>query len=174
MCRLPRTPSTRPWMCRSEEVERFVQIYTKYFGRVKYEDTDVLHFQNGLFGFEDEKRFLLLPFAGGGGALLCFQSVVTPGLAFVAMNPFSLKPDYAPLLSEEDLNVMGVTRSQELCYYTLCVVRSPVSHSTVNLKCPVAVNEETRRAVQVILETPEYGMRHPLSEFSRKEESGQC
>ena len=36
-------------------------------------------------------------------SMACFQSAVTPGLAFVAMNPFSLKPDYAPVLAPGEL-----------------------------------------------------------------------
>ena len=60
---------------------------------------------------------------------------------------------------------MGVKESTELCYYVLCVVKNPVAASTVNLKCPVVVNIDTRRCMQVILDGDEYGMRHMLSEF---------
>ncbi len=147
---------------------------TKYFGQVEYQEADVLRFQNGLFGFEEEQRFLLLPFAGSAGTLLCFQSLATPGLAFVAMNPFSLKPDYVPVLPLPELEALGVKQSQELCWYVLCVVRSPVSESTVNLKCPVAVNEDTGAAAQVILDAEGYEMRHPLSGFGRKEGDRVC
>lgn len=146
---------------------------TKYFGQVEYCAEEVLRFPNGLFGFEEERDFLLLPFAGSAGTLLCFQSLATPGLAFVAMNPFSLKPDYAPVCPPPELEQLGAARSQDLCWYAFCVVRSPVSRSTVNLKCPIAVNENTGTAVQVILEDGRYEMRHPLSEF-REEESGIC
>ena len=92
-----------------------MQLSTKYFGQIDYEPQDSLSFPNGLFGFEEEKQFLLLPFHGSDGNLLCFQSVRTPSLAFVAMNPFSLKPDYTPVLSEEELFLMGAKESTELC-----------------------------------------------------------
>jgi len=144
---------------------------TKYFGRIDCPEEDKLHFPEGLFGFEEEKEFFLLPFEGSEDTLLCFQSAVTPGLAFVAVNPFSLKPDYAPVLSPGELKALGVERSEELCFYTLCVVRSPVGDSTVNLRCPVAINDRTRQAVQVILEEGAYHMHHLLSEFGRKEEA---
>ncbi len=139
---------------------------TKYFGEIEYEQTDVLHFARGIFAFEDEHEFLLLPFADSDGALLCLQSLQTPSLAFVLMNPFSLKPDYAPVLQPEELKGLGVEDSRELCFYTMCVVKSPVAESTLNLKCPVAVNDETGQAMQVILEGNEYGMRHLLSDFA--------
>lgn len=147
---------------------------TKYFGPVEYRENDVIHFAAGLFGFEEERRFLLLPFAGSGGALVCLQSLETPGLAFVAMNPFSLLPAYAPQLQAQELRALGVSRSEELCFYVLCVVRDPVAESTVNLKCPVAINDGTREAAQVILEAPEYQMRHRLSGFGRGEVREEC
>ncbi len=129
------------------------------------EQEDVLRFPRGLFAFEEEKEFLLLPFSGSDGTLLCLQSLQTPELAFVCMNPFSLSGDYAPQLQPEELKALGVKDSRELCYYVLCVVKNPVSSSTVNLKCPVAIHDETRQGMQVILEEGEYGMRHLLSEF---------
>lgn len=143
---------------------------TKYFGEIDCPEENKLCFPEGLFGFEEEKEFFLLPFEGGEGTLLCFQSAATPGLAFVAMNPFSLKPDYAPVLADKELEALGVERSEDLCFYTLCAVREPVGDSTVNLRCPVAVNDQARKAMQVILEEGSYHMRHLLSEFGRKEE----
>ena len=37
--------------------------------------------------------------------------------------------------------------------------------STLNFKCPVVVNPDSRRAIQVILESDAYHMRHRLAEF---------
>lgn len=143
-----------------------MQLNTKYFGPIDYEPEDVLSFPNGLFGFDTETAFLLLPFEGSDGNLLCFQSVQTPSLAFVAMNPFALCPTYAPVLTPEELGFLGVQTSEELGYYVLCVVREPVSESTVNLRCPIVIHPEQKTAIQVILEGTEYHMRHRLGDFS--------
>ena len=151
-----------------------MRLSTKYFGEIDCPEEEKLCFSEGLFGFEEEKEFFLLPFEGGEGSLLCFQSAATPQLAFVAMNPFSLMPDYAPVLTPGELKAMEVERSEELCFYALCVVRNPVGESTVNLRCPVALNDRTREAVQVILETEQYLMHHPLTEFERGGEAQVC
>ena len=151
-----------------------MELNTKYFGRIDCDPGEVLNFPNGLFGFEEEKRFLLLPFQGSMGNLVCFQSAATPALAFVAMNPFSLDPEYDPRLSEEELYLMGVKSCGELSCYVLCAVREPVSESTVNLKCPALVNDRLRRAAQVILETGDYHMRHRLAEFREKGAGTPC
>ena len=142
-----------------------MKLSTKYFGEIDFEREDVLSFPKGLFAFEEEKEFLLLPFSGSDGTLLCLQSVETPELAFVCINPFSFNGGYAPVLQPEELKVMGVEDSRELCYSVLCVVKNPVSSSTVNLTCPIAIHDETRQGMQVILEGTDYGMRHLLSEF---------
>lgn len=149
-------------------------MQTKYFGELECPEEELIRFPRGLFGFEEERSFFLLPFQGSGGSLLCFQSARTPHLAFVAMNPFSLKPDYAPRLTTPELKAMGVERSEDLCFYALCVVRSPVAESTVNLRCPVAVNDRKGLAMQVILDDGQYHMRHLLSEFGGRKGEGQC
>lgn len=148
-----------------------MKLSTKYFGEIDYSAEDVIRFPQGIFAFEEEKEFLLLPFSGSDGTLLCLQSVATPQLAFVVMNPFALHLAYTPVLQEEELAGLGVKDSRELCYYVLCVVKNPVSTSTVNMKCPVVINDETQTGAQVILETDKYGMRHLLSEFQAEEES---
>jgi len=149
-----------------------LKLQSKYFGEIEYEAGDVLRFPAGLFGFEEEREFLLLPFEGSGGSMLCLQSVGTPALAFVVLDPFTLDPGYAPELEKADLEQLGVKEAGELGFYVLCAVKNPVSESTVNLKCPLVIHPETRQARQVIMER--YEMRHPLAGFRRGEEAASC
>lgn len=150
---------------------------TKYFGEVEYTEEDVLHFVRGMFGFEDEKRFLVLPFSEDR-KLLCLQSLDTPALAFVMIDPFTLHTAYAPVLQPEELKLLQVDDSHDLFFYALCAVKEPISNSTVNLKCPIAIHDEARVAMQVILEDNTFGMRHLLSEFetqsSEEQEEPPC
>lgn len=151
-----------------------MQTNTKYFGLIEYEQEDVLRFDLGLFGFEDEKQFILLPFGEEHGALLCLQSLTTPLLAFMVMNPFFIYPEYAPTLQQDELEKMQVQTSHDLCYYVMCVVRNPVDQSTVNLKCPIVIDEKSSRAMQVILDTQQYQMRQPLAKLPKEEGEATC
>ncbi len=151
-----------------------MKLQTKYFGEIEYDADDILTFPNGLYGFDEEREFLLIPFEGGEGSLLCLQSRKTPTLAFILMDPFALQPDYAPVLQRAELSALGVKDSGDLCYYVMCVVKQPVGDSTVNLKCPVAINPTTRVSVQVILDSPEYGMRHLLSKLKHGKGAIEC
>ena len=151
-----------------------MKLQTKYFGEIEYDADDLLTFPSGLYGFDDEHEFLLIPFEGSEGSLLCLQSRATPSLAFILMDPFSLQPDYVPVLQKAELSALGVKDSGDLCYYVMCVVKQPVGDSTVNLKCPVAINPNTRVSVQVILESEEYGMRHLLSRLKNGKGAIEC
>lgn len=151
-----------------------MELQTRLFGAISYEPEEVIAFPGGMPSFEEEHAFLLLPIQGGSGEMLCLQSISTPDLAFILMDPFFLLPDYAPVLRDSELAELGAEKSEDLCYYVLCAMKRPVSQSTVNLKCPVALNPEKRLACQVILETDAYGMRHLLSEFSHSEEGASC
>lgn len=142
-----------------------MKLQTKFFGEIEYDADDCFSFPNGLYAFEDEKEFLLIPFEDSQSSLLCLQSIKTPALAFLLMDPFALKSDYEPVLQAAELSALGVEDSGELCYYVMCVLKQPVGDSTLNLKCPVAINPTTRVATQVILETNQYEMRHLLSQF---------
>lgn len=151
-----------------------MKLRTKYFGEIEYDADDVLSFPNGLYGFDDEHEFLLIPFEGSEGTLLCLQSKKTSALAFILMDPFALQPDYTPALQRAELSALGVRDSGDLCYYVMCVVKQPVSDSTVNLKCPVAINPDTRVCVQVILDSEEYQMRHLLSSLKNGKGAIEC
>ncbi len=141
---------------------------TKYFGELEYTKEETITFPKGLFGFEEEQSFLLLPFSNAG-TLFSLQSVKTPDLAFTLMHPFSLAPDYAPVLQTEELKALGVENSEDLYYYVMCTVKEPVGESTINMKCPLAVNPDTRIGMQAILDDDAWEMRHKLIEFERQE-----
>ena len=109
-----------------------MKLQTKYFGEIDYESSEVIRFPTGMFGFDDEHDFLLLPFEGSGHSMLCLQSIATPALAFILLDPFSLCPDYTPVLRKTELELFAVEDTGALCFYVLCAVKNPVAASTVN------------------------------------------
>lgn len=142
---------------------------TMYFGEIKYTKKELITFKEGLFGFESQKDFLPIPFEAEDDAVLCLQSVAQRDVSFIVMNPFRLDPEYSPALRPEDYTRLGTKDEEKLSYYVICVIWDTPEESTVNLKCPVVVNSDTRQAVQVILEDDRYRFRHSLSEFAGKE-----
>lgn len=151
-----------------------MKLQTKYFGVIDYQEQECLSFPAGLFGFEDETSFLLIPFEGSGHGMLCLQSTRTPGLAFVLLDPFCLAEDYSPVLQPQELSLMEASDIHELCFYVLCAVKEPVGESTVNLRCPVVVQPKTHQARQIIMDTQRYTMRHTLGQLRQSEGAAVC
>ena len=135
-----------------------------------YAEDELIYFPEGLFGFEQYKRFAPLPVEEDSDAILCLQSAEDEDLSFIIMNPFYLEDGYHPELTPKDYERLGTDDGGQISFYVICVIGESPEKSTVNLKCPIAVNTVSRRALQVILESEEYYMRHALSEFQKREE----
>lgn len=142
-------------------------IQTDY-GIVEYVPEDLVEFSDGIFGFQKLTRFLLLRIGESeeDDSMLLMVSVEDPNVIFVLINPFSLCPDYSPVLTPEELVCLNASDSGELSYYVICVVKNDYLENTVNLKCPLVINPQTRKGIQIILQKTSYDYRHKLSSFS--------
>ena len=143
-----------------------MEISTKYFDRVSVSEKNVIRFENGMFGFENLKEYILISFEPGSDNLMCLQSTQDSELAFILMNPFNLKKDYEPVLADSDIRDLGITEATRgVFYYAVCVVKDDVSEITVNLKCPVVINPDNQAAKQLILDDERYSFRHSLQQL---------
>ena len=143
-----------------------MEISTKYFDTVSVSEKDIIRFQNGLFGFESLKEYVLISFEPGSDSLMCLQSTQDSELAFILMNPFNLKRDYDPALTDSDMKDLGITDDTEgVFYYAICVVKDNIADSTLNLKCPVVINPDNQAAKQLILDDERYSFRHSLQQL---------
>lgn len=148
-----------------------MDINTQYFGTISCSEEELIHFPDGFFGFADLRDYVPLAFQDGSDALICLQSVEECNVSFILMNPFLLYADYSPVLPEEDKTLItGLPDEDAVSYYVICVIHDSMDESTVNLKCPIAVNTKTREARQVILDNPLYKFRHPIRDFVKKED----
>ncbi len=143
------------------------------YGDIQYEKDDLILFPDGLFGFPDLTEYLLICLDEDDSSLLVLQSVQKPEISFAVMNPVLLCPDYSPVLTPEELFSLGVEDSGELSYYVVCVVKKDLCDSMVNLKCPLTINPETLKGMQVILEGSQYQFRHRIGDFLQDSENSE-
>lgn len=117
-----------------------------------YEDRDLLAFSEGLIGFPEMRRAVLIPLAGCE-PFCWLASVEDEKARFIVVNPQQIFADYQPDLETSEFEVQ-----------TLAIVKvsSDWRKTTVNLRAPIFVNPETRRAAQIILDKTEYGLAETL------------
>lgn len=146
-----------------------MEISTKYFNEVAISKDSILKFENGILGFEKFKDYVMINFELGSDDLMCLQSLDEKELAFVLVNPFNLKPDYSPSLTEEDVEELEISDSTEGVFcYAICTVKDNITENTVNLKSPIIVNPENMKAKQIVLENNEYAVRHQFKQFKNE------
>lgn len=147
-----------------------MNISTKYFDDVSISEQDIIYFKEGIFGFENFKKYTIIEFESGSDNILCLQSIDDEELAFVLMNPFNLMADYNPQLSDSDIEDLAIDENTEgVLYYVICVVKDTISESTVNMKCPIVINPKSNMAKQIILDSEEYTFKHELKQFAEGE-----
>ena len=91
-----------------------MKIQTKVFGEIEISEDKVITFVNGIVGFPELKRFVLLhdEEKGTGAGIRFLQSIDEPGFAMPVMDPLVVKPDYDPRVSDDLLAQLGKISSE--------------------------------------------------------------
>jgi len=137
-----------------------MKLNTKFFGEMDYEKEEIIRFPEGLFGFENEKEYLLIRFDDEDDTLLSLQSVNTPTLAFIVVNPFRIMSDYEPYVPDSDMEFLKVNNQELVAIYSIAVIGAELGDTTVNLKAPLVIDPATRTGRQVILDDTRYSFKH--------------
>ncbi|HOV15642.1 MAG TPA: flagellar assembly protein FliW, partial [Spirochaetota bacterium] len=80
-----------------------MKIKTKAFGEIEVSDKQKLYFKNGIFGFEDIQKFVLLD-GGSGSPFYWLQSEEYSEIAFLIVEPKLIVSDYKLEINKDDIN----------------------------------------------------------------------
>jgi len=140
-----------------------MKINTSRFGAVEVAESDIIHFSDGLLGFESLKRFFIVDPADET-LILWLQSADAADVAFPILEPKLFKPDYKVRLSANELRVLRIdsTKSKETLVYCILTIPADVAAMTANLKAPIVINTDSQLARQVVLQENEYSVKFPV------------
>ncbi|WP_432830345.1 flagellar assembly protein FliW [Dactylosporangium sp. CA-092794] len=111
----------------------------------------VIDFVAPMPGFPDERRFVLVRL-DDAGVLYALTSVDAPGLRFLVVPPAQFFPDYAPEIDDETLAALGVTDQADLLVLLVVTAgETGAEDATANLMAPIVLDQNSRRAVQLVL-----------------------
>jgi len=138
-----------------------MNIETKNFGLVSYNEEDVLHFGDGIPGFEGLKSFILLsideytPFKW-------LQSLDDKDIAFVIIDPKAIVKDYKVELDEETVKLLEIKDLNHILVFAIVVIPEEIEKMTANLKAPIIINAENNKGMQILLDNDDYMIKHPI------------
>jgi flagellar assembly factor FliW len=133
------------------------QVETEYFGTTTY---------------RDEKRFVPIE-SPQHSPLLFLQSMIQPGLCFLALPIQVVDAEYRLSVSREDLVLLELPLDRqpllesEVAVLVLLSLHDGLS-TTANLMAPIVVNLKTRRGLQAIRQDSIYSHQYPIARVREK------
>lgn len=136
-------------------------VETMVMGTVEYEDKDIIHFRNGIPGFEEVHQYLLLmpdpklPFS-------FLQALEPAELHFLLADPFHFFPEYTVDISDQVQKELGLETEADVALYCVVTASGEIEKATANLLAPIVMNRRTLDGKQLVLQNTGYTTRHSL------------
>lgn len=127
---------------------------TRLFGEIEIDESKIITFEDGIIGFPDMKKFTLIfdEEKEGRPSISWLQSMDEPEIAFPVMDPLFVCEAYNPSVEEELLKNLGTIKEDNLYVLVTVTVPQDIKELAVNLKAPIVINTDTRKASQIIVE----------------------
>ena len=139
-------------------------LHTTRFGQIEVPDDRIIEMPEGILGFAQERRFVLLEHDSEGTPFKWLQAADNPNLAFIVMDPHLVVADYQVEFDKEAQRILG-PQPDRADLAVMAIVNIPHDRPiemTVNLRAPVVVHCEKRLGCQLVLPNEDYPIRHRL------------
>ena len=146
-----------------------MKLLTKYHGEQVIEENEIIAFEEGIPGFPDEKKFVLIRLTDDQ-SFFVLQSVTTSSLAFIVTSPFLTYPNYEFKVDDEIVASLGLTE-EYLNVFSIVTAKDAFEESTINLQAPLIIDTKKGKGKQIILNQTNYQTRTPL--FPKVESKGE-
>jgi len=142
-----------------------LKVNTNRFGVITISAEEIITFPEGLLGFRDHKRYILLE-SEETAPFKWLQSVDEGWLGFVVIEPLFLVDEYDVEISEECASELKLVSPSDAVICAIVTVAENPKDATANLQAPIIVNPAFRIAKQIILMNSPYNIRHPILELT--------
>lgn len=152
-----------------------MNITTKLFGEIEVDESKLITFASGIIGFPELKDFLLIHDNDSNGNIKWLQSIQEPAFAMPVINPLDVMDSYNPQVEDEFIKPLGITDESDMLVLVTITVPKKIEEMSVNLRAPIIISGETRKANQIIVDQDEYPVKYPIYEILKaaKERAGE-
>lgn len=135
-----------------------MKINTLRFGTVEIDKSEIIIVPEGIIGFPDIKRYVILDM-GKDTPFKLFQAIDEPTVGFVIIDPILFKPDYKVKIRKEDLYSLSAENLNEIVTAVIVTIPEDLYKMTANLRGPLLINLKSRLARQLVLSDDTYNTR---------------
>jgi len=144
-----------------------MQLNTVHFGEIEYSEDEVIYFPEGIPGFEDTKKYILIGNESDDAVFFWLQSVDAPELCFVVTDPFMIYDGYGVDVEDEDVELLELTDPKKVLTLTIVVIPENINEIRVNLKAPILINMEKKLGKQIIQKNDNFPVRYYLNKSNQ-------
>ena len=138
-----------------------MKVKTTRFGELEVNPTDLVTFAEGLFGFENLKKYFVVD-PGDSTLILWLQSTEDEKVAFPVIEPKIFKPDYIAKLLPADLNGLDLETLTSAKLYSILTIPGNVTEMSANLKAPIVINSSKKIGKQIVLQDSKLSVKHEM------------
>ena len=139
-----------------------MKIKTAKLGEIEIDENNIISFNPGLLAFEDLSSYALLDI-NETPDFKWLQSLQNHDLAFLLVDPFTIKGDYTVELNDDIVAKLEIAVPEDVLVYSIVTVpASGLKNATTNLVGPLVINWTRKKAQQVIFEKENEFIRYPL------------
>ncbi|MDX2055327.1 MAG: flagellar assembly protein FliW [Polyangiaceae bacterium] len=138
-----------------------MNIISKRFGKVSFEEDAVINFPHGIIGFPEAKKYILLG-QGESGVVGWLQSVDAPEIALPVASAHAFPAPYPDVPLTDAMLAAGMEAPGENVAVLAVIIATPAQEPTVNLLAPIVIDADTRQGAQVILQGSRFSTRELL------------
>lgn len=135
-------------------------INTMYFGEVEVDENSIINFEEGVPGFEDVKRFVLLNTNEEDDSFKILQAVDNTHPAFAVVNPFEVKADYEITIDDTTKESLLIENEKQIAVCSVVTIPDKITRMTANLMAPIVINTTNNKARQMIMNNSDYTTQH--------------
>jgi len=144
-----------------------MKLITKHFGEIEIEQNKIINFIDGIPGFEDQKRFIVIDNPDDTVPFKWLQSIDEPELAFIIINPFIFKEDYEFDLPKHLIEKLKIKEEKDVVVYSIVVIPDDITKMTANLAGPIIINANEMLGKQIVLDDNRYTTKHYILEEAK-------
>ncbi len=138
-----------------------MKVSTSRFGELFVEKADLIHFPEGILGFEQLKKFFIVD-PGDQTYIMWLQSTDTPHVAFPIIEPsFFIQAHESKLLPSE-MNSLKLESLQDAKIFCILTIPQDITQMTANLKAPIVINNQLKVGKQIVLQDNKLAVRHEI------------
>ncbi|MCR5613145.1 flagellar assembly protein FliW [Treponema sp.] len=137
-----------------------MDVKTKNGTVVSVEENHILHFPEGLFGFELYHNYAI--YDSEYSPFMWMQSLDDQNLAFLTVDPFLICNDYELDVDDKYLAKIGITSPADVIVLSIVTIPRNGDPVTANLQGPIIINKNNGQCLQAILNSTRWTTKHDI------------